>query len=344
MPDSKITIQGGKVLREGGKLNSSSECNCCGLECISAPPYDGCRSVSAECSGSFAICVADSTYPTLDTDPPVLMARVVPGEYEYVLAGVKKFNLVLTRNSTSEASPVLKCYTWNGSVWILSRTLGDNPFTGLGQCYYAEGFMDYIPGGGINYRLWAANPYHFNSITATVTGLSSCGIEFDYCSIVWENGVGRYARITSFNIGGTATLQLSNPQTEEYFPPANTCVYGALYGTVDVEVYETLNKCYNKVDVLSELTLDVLWRVQISHTLAPQKIDVSVILLPYSSDPTDNFAQRFFEGNDNNGQDSLLCAGETIVVTNDLDPDCFDADQQFGFGGTCSVVFPARGT
>lgn len=321
-------------------MSTNRFCCCGGLECRTEGLYSGCSHMSVECMARFAICVADETYPGLDTDPPAIMTRVVDGEYEYVLAGVKKFNLVLTRTSTSTANPELKCYVWNvgTETWDLVRTLGSNPFTGLGTCSYGDGWMDY-GGGTVHYRIWALDPWHFETITASASGVNFCTSNGDRCEVVYHNGNERIGKIVAMDISGTPTLT-ADDYPANYVDPGK-CIFWARHGTVDLEVYgyQQWSDCNDGNNLIAELTLDVMWRIQIDFSLGGN-IAVSVALFAYSDEPTDNFGVWIFQGLGDAGSDSLDCAGQSVVVSNESS--CFDIG--FGSGGTITVNFPARGT
>ena len=374
MPDSKITIQGGKVLREGGKLNSSSSCNCCdSLECRTTGLHIGCVDDNMLCSARFALCANELEFgiAALDTGLEyIILTRQTEYFYKYEEVGVRKYELRF-RNSADNAdgffTRILRVFQWEGSpaAWVQKRSSKDGE---TGSMYAASIAFHFFPDHGtsfgeieiatvLHYKMWALDDYHADTVSATVTGVTICKNEGDPfrqipCRNITIDGVERACQMKSLTVAGPVTL------TRNYAPTnspwlASDCLYQGISGSATFYVYGIPPGCpwdddptddiLNQDGLLFEVTFDLIWSAYLTGN--GEAVQVSIVV--YSSDVDDITGDDIFSGSGLLAELKPRCEGESVDVDSTIvcinEPESVGVDY-FVRGGTATIVFPAVGT
>lgn len=369
MADSKITIQNGKVLREGGKLNSSSTCNCCdSLECRTTGLHIGCVDDNMLCSARFALCANELEFgiAALDTGLEyIILTRQTEYFYNYEEVEVRKYELRF-RNSADNAdgffTRILRVFQWEGTPgsWVQKRSSKDGE---AGSMWAASTAFHAFPNHGtsfgeieiatvLHYKMWALDDYHGDTVEASVSGINICypvnGDRTTPCRTVTIDGTRRQYQIKSLSASGPVTLTRNYAPTGSPFPSSD-CLYQGVSGTATFRVFEEPGDCafYPEITldgVLFEVTFDLIWAAYLTGNGSAVQFSID----PYSSDPDDILAGSIFYGSGNLAELKPRCEGETVSsIPNALvcidDPDSNGSDHIVN-AGTAEIVFPAVGT
>lgn len=307
------------------------------------------------CSPRIAFCIdgqtGDCAVVNAGTTAIVLPRTVAgnPATYEYVEAGVKKYQVILTVGFGGQTTMVLRTYRWNGVAWVLCTEDGITPTRSLNNDT-GYGFEPFT-----TRRIWALDSWVPPHLRVSVAGVNVCGgCIYDPTGSLDDDWIGSW-QFSNLVVNVTADLIL---QAVGAGAPCGTSsvsnsFWKKIQGSIDITYWlnSTSRSCQGTPD--GSATIPLVWCLNLFANIALLQILAPTTGLPntgrsfFSIFSTSGFHAWNEEFRDPDAREdyfAIPCAGEekaTLLANNNA---CAASPSYAAEDGDATLTIPAHGS
>lgn len=323
---------------------------CCIVPCQSSGNFNfNTNAFSPVCSPRIALCIdgqtGDCAVVNAGTDAIVLNRTVAgnPATYEYIEAGVKKYEVIMTIGFAGITTFVMRTYRWNGSTWVLCTEDGVSPTRTINH-QTGYGFEPFT-----SRRIWALDSWIPPYLRVAAAGINICtgcmnnpggGLDDDLMGS-WQ--------FSNLNVNGTADLLLQaiGAGAPCGTSSASNSIWMKTQGSIDITYWKNSSSrsCSGTPDGVA--TIPLVWCLNLFSNIAQLQILAPTTGLPDTGASYFSiFSTNVFDAWNIAGDDdyfSIPCAGEEKeALTNDNT--CGTPFWVAAEDGDATLTIPAHGS